>query len=289
MSGPLTRRALAGLPDDYASTEPYDEPEDVAQLPTLGQYLTAETGCVTIGVRESHVYNQSAPPGTIEDRRTKMATTQSGAATKPAGLTPAQVAAQERAKAKAIELKEKMAAKAAATKAKEQADAAKAKAKELATKEAEKAKLAKAKEAEKLTAEKAKAKAAADAARIKAKAEKEAAALKAKAEREAERAKRKAEREAAGLKDRMVPADLSHYTKDTEKKTPGGNASVDINDKLANELRGLTLDQVYSKASKVLKEPVDALTAKYAHLNPGMQRMNLGNRMRAAQAKQETK
>ncbi len=82
--------------------------------------------------------------------------------------------------------------------------------------------------------------------------------------------------------DRLVPADLSKYHKDTVKKTAGGHPSVDSNDKLAVKLRGLTLDEVYSEASKVLNEPVKALKAKYEHLNAGMQRMNLGNRMRAA-------
>lgn len=64
----------------------------------------------------------------------------------------------------------------------------------------------------------------------------------------------------------------------------GGNATMDNGDALAKKLRGAELDDVYAAASKVLGESQAALKAKYAHLNPGMQRMNLGNRMRAASA-----
>ena len=45
---------------------------------------------------------------------------------------------------------------------------------------------------------------------------------------------------------------------------------------------GFTLDEVYKLAAKELKESEKDLRARYRHLNPGMQRMNLGNRMRAA-------
>jgi colicin import membrane protein len=69
---------------------------------------------------------------------------------------------------------------------------------------------------------------------------------------------------------------------DKECKTAGGHASVDKNDELAQKLRGLTIDEVYTHAEAILKEPKADLMAKYAHLNTGMQRMNLGNRMRAA-------
>lgn len=72
------------------------------------------------------------------------------------------------------------------------------------------------------------------------------------------------------------------YHKDKENKTVGGHVSVDNNDKLAKELRGKDLDTVYKAAAKLLKEPEADLRKRYKHLNPGMQRMNLGNRMRAA-------
>lgn len=63
-----------------------------------------------------------------------------------------------------------------------------------------------------------------------------------------------------------------------------GNATMDNGDALARKLRGAALEDVYAEAAKVLGESVSALQAKYKHLNPGMQRMNLGNRMRAASA-----
>lgn len=67
-------------------------------------------------------------------------------------------------------------------------------------------------------------------------------------------------------------------------KSAGGNSTMDNGDELAKQLRGADLDEVYSKASKILGETQTALKAKYGHLNPGMQRMNLGNRIRAASA-----
>ena len=81
--------------------------------------------------------------------------------------------------------------------------------------------------------------------------------------------------------------DCSKYVRKVNGKTnvsASGNATMDNGDALAKKLRGAELDDVYAEASKVLGESQAALRAKYAHLNPGMQRMNLGNRMRAASA-----
>jgi len=61
-----------------------------------------------------------------------------------------------------------------------------------------------------------------------------------------------------------------------------GNSSLDCADKVAKDLRGTPLEEVYKKASKMLKVSKKELETKYAHLNVGMQRMNLGNRIRAA-------
>jgi hypothetical protein len=80
--------------------------------------------------------------------------------------------------------------------------------------------------------------------------------------------------------DRDHKVDLSHYAK---VKSASGNASLDNGDEIAKRLRGAELDDVYKTASRVLREPVAALKTRYKHLNPGMQRMNLGNRMRGAQ------
>ncbi|OPZ77052.1 MAG: hypothetical protein BWY79_01332 [Actinobacteria bacterium ADurb.Bin444] len=71
------------------------------------------------------------------------------------------------------------------------------------------------------------------------------------------------------------------YVHDKERKTAGGHVSVDNGDALAQRLRGAALDAVYAEAAKVLETPEKELRAKYAHLNAGMQRMNLGNRIRA--------
>ena len=74
--------------------------------------------------------------------------------------------------------------------------------------------------------------------------------------------------------------DLSEYV---AVKSAGGNSSLDNGDKLAKDLRGLDIEEVYKRATKVLgREEVDALRKRYAKLNVGMQRMNMGNRMRAA-------
>jgi hypothetical protein len=64
--------------------------------------------------------------------------------------------------------------------------------------------------------------------------------------------------------------------------TVHGNRTIDINDKVAQQLRGTDVKEMYQIAAKALGEPVRTLRAKYGHLNIGMQRMNLGNRMRGA-------
>jgi len=56
--------------------------------------------------------------------------------------------------------------------------------------------------------------------------------------------------------------------------------SMDCADPVALSLRGSTLDDVYAIASEATGYPVDELRQKYAHLNLGMQRMNLGNLIR---------
>jgi hypothetical protein len=71
--------------------------------------------------------------------------------------------------------------------------------------------------------------------------------------------------------------DISGYEK---VKNASGHTSYDNGDDVATKLRGKTLDDVYAYASKQLKEPEKDLRAKYKHLNPGMQRMSLGNRLR---------
>lgn len=59
-----------------------------------------------------------------------------------------------------------------------------------------------------------------------------------------------------------------------------GRASLDAGDKVALELRSKTLEDVYTIVSKILEIPTANLKTKYAHLNPGHQRMCLGNLLR---------
>lgn len=64
--------------------------------------------------------------------------------------------------------------------------------------------------------------------------------------------------------------------------TATGNKSLDNGDAVALLLRGADLETVYSIGAKELGVSVEALKAKYQHLNPGQQRMNIGNRVRGA-------
>lgn len=96
------------------------------------------------------------------------------------------------------------------------------------------------------------------------------------------------EDEETGVKLRRVGNtrhDCSHYVK---AKSSTGNKTLDSGDALAVELRGMELDDVYAKAAKALGVTEASLRLKYKPLNPGMQRMNLGNRMRAAAKKLKT-
>lgn len=65
-------------------------------------------------------------------------------------------------------------------------------------------------------------------------------------------------------------------------KTANGGASKHNGDAVATALAGRTIDQVYGMASEMLDTAEEDLRAKYAHLNVGQQRMNLGNRIRGA-------
>ncbi len=68
--------------------------------------------------------------------------------------------------------------------------------------------------------------------------------------------------------------DLSNYIK---VKAPGGGVSYNIGDATAKKLEGKTLDEVYKIVARDTKQDEKELRAKYKHLNPGMQRMSLGN------------
>jgi len=72
-----------------------------------------------------------------------------------------------------------------------------------------------------------------------------------------------------------------YFVSDT--KTPSGRRTIDTNDEIAQSLRGLPLEQVYQLAAETTGISVEELQDKYAGLNTGMQRMNLGNRIRGAE------
>ena len=83
---------------------------------------------------------------------------------------------------------------------------------------------------------------------------------------------------------------FARYVKHSDK-TATGRPCLDIDDRVATALRGLNIDDCYRQTSRYLvalgvaptdKRPVtmSGLRAKYGHLNPGMQRMNLGNVLR---------
>jgi membrane protein involved in colicin uptake len=195
---------------------------------------------------------------TTANRRNTMNTTTENttASDTPAAVgTPAKAKPAPKAKSGALTDKEKAKAAAIAAKAK----AAK-------EKEAAKAKAAKEKEAA-----------------AKAKAAEKAKADKAKAAEKAAKAKEKAATVgASGKPTDVLRVYAKQYVHDKEHKTSGGNVSVDNGDELAAKLRGKDLSEVYKAAAKALGETEKDLIAKYGHLNVGMQRMNLGNRIRAA-------
>lgn len=73
--------------------------------------------------------------------------------------------------------------------------------------------------------------------------------------------------------------DLSDYV---AVKSANGNSSLDSGDSVAKKLRGMDLEAVYKEYARVVgKDEAAAMRKRYANLNVGMQRMNLGNRMRA--------
>ena len=95
-------------------------------------------------------------------------------------------------------------------------------------------------------------------------------------------AKEKPAEKEAGSTFHNLSARRADYQKTVTGKGKNAIRSIDCGDDLAEGLRTLPLDKVYSKASKALGVTAKSLKEKYGHLNNGMQRMNLGNRLRAA-------
>ena len=76
--------------------------------------------------------------------------------------------------------------------------------------------------------------------------------------------------------------DPNRYVK---AKSINGNYTLNNGDSMAMVWAEMTLDSIYSLAATLLSVSEQELRTKYNHLNPGMQRMNLGNRVRSAAKK----
>jgi hypothetical protein len=69
-----------------------------------------------------------------------------------------------------------------------------------------------------------------------------------------------------------------HYIK---AKSINGHATLHNGDAIAQQLAAMTLDEIYIHVGQMMDHDKDGLINKYGHLNSGMQRMNLGNLLRA--------
>jgi hypothetical protein len=111
----------------------------------------------------------------------------------------------------------------------------------------------------------------------------------AKAEKPAKKAKaeKKPRREKAAVEGVITSGQLtydpSRYVRHDEAKTPSGSKVRDIDDEVAATLREAgDLDKQFSVVAKTLNVTAKSLKEQYGHLNAGMQRMNLGNKLRGA-------
>ncbi len=95
-----------------------------------------------------------------------------------------------------------------------------------------------------------------------------------------EKKTRRARSESTGV--RTIGGKAVNIADYSRGKAASGNTSFHCGDELAEKLSGKSLDDVYSFAATKLKTEERELRKKYGHLNPGMQRMALGNRLRAA-------
>ena len=95
-----------------------------------------------------------------------------------------------------------------------------------------------------------------------------------------------AEDAAAAALAEMEASPFARLTKATcDVYLRGDKKSYDNGDEIAQFLRTRALIDVYVSAACLLREDVVLLRQRYAHLNPGQQRMNLGNRIRGAARK----
>lgn len=89
----------------------------------------------------------------------------------------------------------------------------------------------------------------------------------------------KAERDGGSAEIRPTPT-LSATITTPKVEAPKAKRQPHNGDEVGRMLEGTTLAEVYLKASHLLGVTEAELLVKYGHLNPGQQRMNLGNRMR---------
>ena len=80
---------------------------------------------------------------------------------------------------------------------------------------------------------------------------------------------------------RPVPRETAAVSVPRETAPKPAKSPVATGDDLAMVLAGHGLDVIYSAAAVVLSTDESELRQRYAHLNPGQQRMNLGNRIRS--------
>jgi hypothetical protein len=84
------------------------------------------------------------------------------------------------------------------------------------------------------------------------------------------------------LKTRSVVGRTYDISKYTRVKTPAGSVSFDCGDDIAKKFRGAELADLYEAVAKRKDVSVRSLKEKYGKLNVGLQRMSLGNILRAA-------
>lgn len=82
-----------------------------------------------------------------------------------------------------------------------------------------------------------------------------------------------------GPKEVRIKPDLEKYVNGV---SGSGKKTKNCGDEIAQALDGFTVEEIRAVASKMTDTPVKELTAKYEHLNVGMQIMNLRNRIRGA-------
>ena len=82
----------------------------------------------------------------------------------------------------------------------------------------------------------------------------------------------------ASTEEKKEPAVRINRDRYTATKTASGQKSLNNGDEVAATLDGLNIDELFKIGVTMLEED---FTEKYSKLNVGMQRMNMGNRLRA--------